>query len=86
SATVAANRIKPPLQYPGIVEDYRKTFAKSKAMKVDIFLAPHPEFFDMAGKRAQMKDGAPNPFINPTEFKPFIEKLEASFEKALASQ
>ena len=31
SATVAANRITPPLQYEGIVEDYRKTFAKTKA-------------------------------------------------------
>ncbi|HEX8705419.1 MAG TPA: subclass B3 metallo-beta-lactamase [Myxococcaceae bacterium] len=86
SATVAANRITPPLQYPGIVEAYRKTFAKSKAMKVDVFLAPHPEFFDMAGKRAKLKDGAPNPFINPGEFQPFIEKLEASFEKTLAER
>lgn len=86
SATVAANRITPPLQYPGIVEDYRKTFAKTKAMKVDVFLAPHPEFFDMAGKRAQLKDGAPNPFINPGEFKPFIEKMEAAFEKILAER
>ena len=86
SATVAANRIKPPLQYPGIVEAYRTTFAKTKAMKVDIFLAGHPEFFDMAGKRAKLKDGAPHPFINPSEFKPFIERMEAAFEKALASQ
>ena len=36
SATVAANRITPPLQYAGIVEDYRSTFAKTKVMKVDI--------------------------------------------------
>jgi metallo-beta-lactamase class B len=86
SATVAANRITPPLQYPGIVEDYRKTFARAKAMKVDVFLAPHPEFFDMAGKRARLKEGAPNPFINPDEFKPFIEKLEAAFEKTLAER
>lgn len=86
SATVAANRITPPLQYPGIVEDYRTTFAKAKAMKVDIFLAPHPEFFDMVGKRVKLKDGAPNPFINPGEFKPFIESLEAAFEKTLAER
>jgi metallo-beta-lactamase class B len=86
SATVAANRITPPLQYPGIVEAYRTTFAKAKAMKVDVFLAPHPEFFDMAGKRAKLKDGAPHPFINPGEFKPFIERLEAAFEKTLAER
>ncbi len=86
SASVAANRITPPLQYPGIVEAYRTTFAKAKAMKVDVFLAPHPEFFDMTGKRAKLKDGAPNPFINSDEFKPFIEMMEAAFEKILAER
>jgi metallo-beta-lactamase class B len=86
SATVAANRITPPLQYPGIVEDYRRTFAKAKAMKVDILLAPHPELFDMAGKRAKWKEGAPNPFINSDEFKPFIKSMEAAFEKILAER
>jgi metallo-beta-lactamase class B len=86
SATVAANRITPPLQYPGIVEAYRKTFAKAKAMKVDIFLAPHPEFFGLEGKRAKLKDGAPHPFINPDEFKPFMERMEADFEKLLAER
>jgi metallo-beta-lactamase class B len=40
----------------------------------------------MAGERAKLKDGAPHPFINPNEFKPFIKKLEAAFEKALAGQ
>lgn len=85
SATVAANRITPPLQYAGIIEDYRKTFAKTKQMKVDVFLAPHPEFADIMGKHAkQVADPkGPNPFINPAEFKPFIEKAEADFEKTL---
>ncbi len=85
SATVAANRITPPLQYAGIIEDYRKTFAKAKAMKVDVFLAPHPEFADIMGKHArQVADSkGPNPFINSSEFKPFIEKAEADFEKTL---
>ena len=86
SATVAANRITPPLQYPGIIEDYRKTFAWGRTAKVDIFLAPHPEFFDMQGKRAKLKDGAPNPFIDPTEFPTFIAKAEADFEKTLAER
>ncbi|HLL04177.1 MAG TPA: hypothetical protein VK539_26560 [Myxococcaceae bacterium] len=72
--------------YPGIVEDYRRIFAKARAMKVDFLLAPPPELFDMSGKRAKQKDGAPNPFISPSEFKPFIEKLEAAFEKFLAGR
>jgi metallo-beta-lactamase class B len=85
SATVAANRITAPLQYDGIIADYRKTFVKAKAMKVDIPLAPHPEFFGELQKAAKAKADpkAPNPFIVPAEFKPFIEKAEADFEKTL---
>jgi metallo-beta-lactamase class B len=85
SATVAANRITPPLQYPGIVEDYRKTFARAKTMKVDVPLAPHPEFFDLLGKRS--KAGAPkNAFIDPAAFPVYIARLEADFEKTLADR
>ncbi len=85
SATVAANRITPPEQYEGIVADYRKTFVKAKAMKVDIPLAPHPEFFSELQKRDKAKADpkAPNPFVAPGEFAPFIAKAEADFETTL---
>jgi metallo-beta-lactamase class B len=88
SATVAANRITPPLQYDGIVEDYRATFKKAKAMKVDVFLAPHPEFFQLDAKRAMMKahPDQQNPFITPGEFSKFILLQEQAFEKTLAER
>ncbi len=84
SATVAANRITPPLQYEGIVEDYRKTFAKTRQMKVDIPLAPHPDFFRLLNKREMAKafPKDPNPFIAP-EFTKFILLQEQAFEKTL---
>ncbi len=85
SATVAANRITPPLQYEGIVEDYRKTFAKTKEMKVDIPLAPHPEFFQLLQKseKAKANRQAPNPFIEPGAFLTLITRLEGDFERTL---
>lgn len=85
SATVAANRITPPVQYEGIVADYRKTFAKAKTLHVDIPLAPHPEFFSELQKRDKAKANpkGPNPFVAPDEFAPFIAKAEADFEKTL---
>jgi metallo-beta-lactamase class B len=88
SATVAANRITPPLQYEGIIADYRATFVKAKAMKVDVPLAPHPDFFQLLQKAAKAKADpkAPNPFVAPGEFKPFIEKAEADFERTLAER
>ena len=85
SATVAANRITPPVQYEGIVADYRKTFARAKALHVDIPLAPHPEFFNELQKRDKAKADpkGPNPFVAPGEFAPFIAKAEADFEATL---
>ncbi len=84
SATVAANRITPPLQYEGIIEDYRRTFARAKELKVDVPLAPHPEFFDLLAKRDRNRaDAAHNAFIDPDRFVPFIAAAEAEFEKTL---
>lgn len=85
SATVAANRITPPEQYDGIVADYRATFAKTKTMKIDIPLAPHPEFFQLIEKGAKLKANpkAPNPFVDPAAFGPFMANLETAFETTL---
>jgi metallo-beta-lactamase class B len=88
SASVAANRLAPNPQYPGIVEDYRKTFVKAHTLKADIYLAPHTEFFDMWGKKARLdaNPSAPNPFIVPGEFDRAIDKFEADFKVELAKQ
>ncbi len=82
SASVAANRVTGAnLQYPGIVADYRSTFAKAKTMKIDVFLAAHGSFFDLAGKRARIAPGAPNPFIDPAGFQRLIASQERAFEQ-----
>ena len=88
SATVAANRITKPEQYEGIVADYRSTFAKTKTMKVDIPLAPHPEFFQLLEKsaKANADPKATNPFVDPAAFGVLIAKLETAFETTLAER
>jgi metallo-beta-lactamase class B len=86
SASVAANRLAPNPQYPGIVADYRKTFARLKTIDADVYLAPHAEFFDLVGKRAAMGPGKPNPFVKPGEFQAAVAQFEKDFEAALAKQ
>jgi metallo-beta-lactamase class B len=86
SGTVALNRLVGKPTYPGIVDDYRSTFAKAKAMKVDVLLGPHPEVYGMQAKRAEMKDGAPNPFVKPGELQTYVAGLEQDFDKQLAKQ
>ena len=89
STSVALNRLvnktRGP-QYPGIVEDYQQSFARLKAMKADIFLAPHNEQFDLDAKRAKLKAGGPNPFIDPTELARAVAASEADFKRDLSKQ
>ena len=86
SASVAANRLVPKAQYAGIVADYRRTFARLKTVKADVFLAPHAEFYDLAGKRARLGRPGPNPFIVPGELQKVVAALERGFIKSLADQ
>lgn len=86
SGTVALNRLVTDPTHPGIVADYRKTFARAKDMKVDVLLAPHPEMYKMQEKRAKLADGAPNPFVNPVEFNAYAATLEKAFDEGLAKQ
>ena len=86
SGTVALNRLAGNPTYPGIVDDYKKTFARARGMKVDILLAPHPEMYKMPEKRAKLAEGGPNPFVNPGEFNAYAASLEKLFEEALVKQ
>lgn len=86
SASVAANRLAPNPQYPTIVADYQKTFARAGRVDPDIFLAPHAEQFNLAAKRAAMGPGKPNPFIVPGEYAKAMAAYQAAFEAELARQ
>lgn len=89
STSVAANRLasrdKGP-QYPGIVADYQRTFAKMKTLKADVFLAPHAEQFGLAEKRARLGSGGPNPFVDPGALQKTVAASEAAFRAELTKQ
>lgn len=86
STSVALNRLVGRPQYPGIVADYRRSFARLKATPADIHLAPHAEFYALDAKRAKARPGGANPFVDPAELPRTIETSEAAFDKALAAQ
>jgi metallo-beta-lactamase class B len=67
SATVAANRITPPLQYAGIVEDYRSTFAKAKTMKCRYPPRPAPGILRPATEEREKRKRtkSQNFFVDP---------------------
>jgi metallo-beta-lactamase class B len=86
SISVAGNPLAGTPAYPGIVSDYRASFARLKKMDADIFFAPHGGQFGMAEKLAKVKPGAPNPFIDASELQRFAAKAEQAFDQELAKQ
>jgi metallo-beta-lactamase class B len=86
STTVALNRLAPKPQYPGIVADYRRSFAALASMHADVFLSNHKDFFGLWDKRARLQDGAVNPFVDPAELPAFVAASRADFDKELAAQ
>jgi metallo-beta-lactamase class B len=86
SASVALNRLVPDPQYLGIVDDYRDTFRRMKTMQVDAYLAPHPEQFGLAEKRAGLGEGETNPFVDPTEKDRRMAAFEQAFYETLTAQ
>jgi metallo-beta-lactamase class B len=84
--SVAANRVVGSLSYPGIAEDYKKTFASAKGIIADVFLAPHPEMFKMAEKVPNIGKYGVNPFVKAGEFHAYVREAEKAFDEGLAKQ
>jgi metallo-beta-lactamase class B len=73
-------------RYPDIVSDYEQSFTLLRQLPCDVFLAPHGSFFRLTEKRAQMAQGGPNPFIDPSELRSWVDQSEQEFQKALKAQ
>lgn len=73
-------------RYPNIVADVRHTLDRLRSMHADVMLAPHGFYFDLAGKAARQRDGAPNPFVDPGELRRHLAEIEKDFDEALGAQ
>jgi metallo-beta-lactamase class B len=67
--------------YPGIADDYGKTFAVLKSLPCDLFLGAHGAYFGMKAKYEKLQAGGANPFIDPDGYKAYVAEREATFRK-----
>ena len=72
--------------YPQIASDYERMFRVLKSLPCDIFLGAHGNYYGMEEKSARMKEGGPNPFIDPDGYKSYVEEREQAFHTELAKQ
>lgn len=65
--------------YPQIADDFRRSFAKMRTLKADVFVGSHNGFFQMTQKYAKLAAGGANPYIDPAGYKALIDSSEKAF-------
>jgi metallo-beta-lactamase class B len=72
--------------YPGIADDYRRTFQLLESLHPDIFLSYHSGFFDFAGKRERAKKDGVHAWVDPDGYRRRIAESQADFESLVAKE
>jgi metallo-beta-lactamase class B len=71
--------------YPGKAEDYRRTYARARTFRADVFLGSHGQHYGLLDKLSRRGRG-PNPFIDPMTLPTHVDTYEKQFQEELASQ
>ncbi len=72
--------------YPGIADDYARTFKAQKDMSIDVFLASHASQFKLHQKYQPGDAFNPDRFVDPQGFKAAVEELEKTYREQLARE
>lgn len=83
SITVAGNTLVGNRAYPGIVEDFRATFAKLATMHADIVLTSHPGVAGVLEREARLRNGNADAFVDSTVLPTLVAASRLNFEAAL---
>ena len=73
-------------KYPGIAEDYARTFKAQKDLPIDIWLASHASQFKLHEKYKPGDAYTPDRFVDPQGFKAAVEELEKAYRGQLARE
>lgn len=66
--------------YPGIQQDYARTFAAQRAMTIDVFLSSHASQFQMHQKYKPGDAYDPERFVDPKGFIEAVTRLEKAYQ------
>ena len=83
SMTLAGNKLIENKGYPGIVADFRRTFARMRKLDADVVLPAHPELADVLGRARRRDSGESAAFLAPDLLPRLVDQAEAAFESEL---
>ena len=72
--------------YPGITEDFEKTFRVLKSLPIDCFLGAHGSYFDLEAKYPRFKTGNVTAFLDRAGYKNYVDDREQAFRMELRKQ
>jgi len=72
--------------YPGIGQDYARTFLAQKDMKIDVWLASHAAQFRLHEKYKPGDPYNPDRFVDPKGFLDSVQRLEKTYLDQLAKE
>lgn len=73
--------------YPRIMEDFKASIAKLRALPCDVFLAGHPWDFGLAEKAQALRENPSyNPFVDPDGYRRWLNKSEGALREQLEKQ
>ena len=73
-------------RYPGIAEDYARTFERQKALACDIFLSSHAGQYEMHRKYTAGAAYSPKRFVDPEGYRRAVEGAENAYRRQLAEE
>jgi len=76
-------RLKDNPSYPGIADDYRRTFRVLESLKPDIWLPSHTSFSDFAARRERAATEGIKAWVDPEGYRSFVAERKAKFEGAV---
>lgn len=83
SLSIAGNILVGNRGYPGIVADYRRSFARLGRMRADIMLPSHPEFGQVLERHARRDAGDVGAFVDRTLLPRTVAAARHDFAAAL---
>jgi len=86
SITVAGNRLVGNKDYPDIVADFRRSFARLGAMKADVVLTGHPELADVQGRAERRTGDRPDVYVDRMVLPKLVADSRRDFERELTKQ
>lgn len=73
--------------WPDALGDFRRSFARLKGLKCELFLGAHGAYYGLGEKRAEMaRTGSARAFVDPQGCRAYLARAEAAVERTAAAQ